>query len=172
MSPTPQPSQPAGSAAAPSARLAAAPAAARRTLWILLGALACFAALVLWMLYHFVLGPGLLSNVTKQRRAQAQTEILRLAAALEAYSARNLGQYPSSLAPLVQPDAQGHTLLGDRLDLPRDPWGHDYHYAPPTPGQLRPTLASYGRDALPGGRDEDADVDREGVHEDGDLHSK
>ena len=137
----------------------------RRTLGILLGGLALFAALVVWMLYHFVLGPGLMGNVVKQRRAEAHSEILHLAAALEAYSARNLGKYPPSLAALVAPDAQGHTLLGDRLELPRDPWGHEYHYAAPTPGELRPTLVSYGRDGLPDGIGEDADVDREGVHE-------
>ena len=131
--------------------------------WILLGALLTFTVLIVWMLYHFVVGPGLMGNVVKQRRAAAQTQILDLHIALEAWSSRNLGNYPKSLQALVQPDAQGHTLLRDALEVPKDPWGHEFLYAQPTPGQLRPTLRSLGRDGLPGGSGEDADLDREGL---------
>ncbi len=174
MSPTPQPAEPANTsaAAATDARLATASGGARRTLWILLGSLALFAILVVWMLYHFVLGPGLMSNVTKQRRADAQNTILALSQALEGWSSRNLGRYPDSLALLLVPDANGRAPLGDVREVPRDPWGHEFQYAPPTPGQLRPTLRSLGRDGLPGGSGEDADIDREGAHEDGDPSSK
>lgn len=130
--------------------------------WILLGALVTLLVLIFWMLFHFVVGPGLMSNVVRQRRAAAQTEILELHKALEAWSSRHLGNYPPALSALIEPDAAGHTLLGV-LELPKDPWGHEFFYAPPTPGQLRPTVRSLGRDGRPGGAGEDADIDREGL---------
>ncbi|HKC50807.1 MAG TPA: type II secretion system protein GspG [Myxococcota bacterium] len=124
----------------------------RSAVWILLGGLVGFAALVLWSLYHFVLGPGLMSNVVRQRQAAAQTQILELSKALEAWSASHLGEYPRSLE-----------ALGGTAAREPDPWGHPWSYAPPGRGELRPTLRSLGRDGLPGGTGEDADVDREGV---------
>lgn len=135
----------------------------RTAVWLLLGGLALFAAFVVYVLYTFVLGPGLMKNASLRKRAEAQSEILVLHTALEGWSARNQGNYPASLEALVQPDAQGHTLLGDALELPKDPWGHAYVYARPTPGQLRPMLRSLGRDGLPGGTGEDADIEREGL---------
>ena len=140
------------------------PVAERKTgVWILLGGLLAFTVFVLWMLYHFVLGPGLMTNVVRQRQAQAHTQILALHTALEGWSARNQGRYPPSLDAVVMPDEQGRTLLGGALALPKDPWGHEYVYARPTPGQQRPSLCSLGRDGKPGGAGEDADIDREGV---------
>jgi general secretion pathway protein G len=140
------------------------PVAERPTgVWILLGALVAFAGTILWLLYHFVLGPGLMGNVVRQRQAAAHSEILVLHTALEGWSARNQGRYPEFLAAIVEPDEQGGTLLGGELALPQDPWGRAYVYSRPTPGQLRPNLRSLGRDGLPGGAGEDADVDREGV---------
>jgi general secretion pathway protein G len=118
--------------------------------WLLLGGLVGFTVIVLWSLYHFVLGPGLMSNVIRQRRAAAQTQILELHKALEAWSANHEGRYPDSLAALGGPATS-------------DPWGHALVYAPPGPGELRPRLVSLGRDGLPGGTGEDADVDREGL---------
>lgn len=131
--------------------------------WILLGALIAFTALVLWVLYHFVLGPGLMSNVVRRRQATAQTQILELQRELEGWSARNTGRYPVALVELLRPDAHGQPGLGGALELPKDPWSHEYTYAPPRPGQLRPDVRSLGRDGLPGGAGEDADIDREGL---------
>jgi general secretion pathway protein G len=135
----------------------------RSAVWLLLGGLLVFTVFVLWMLYHFVLGPGLMSNVVRQRQAQAQSQILALHTALEGWSARNQGRYPPSLDAVVMPDEQGRTLLGGALALPKDPWGNEYVYARPTPGQQRPALRSLGRDGKPGGAGEDADIEREGV---------
>jgi len=146
-----------------SAALPATPAPSRKGVFVLLGALVAFATFVVFALYHFVLGPGLMKNATLRKRADAQTQILVLHTALEGWSSHNQGRYPDSLEALVQPDAQGHTLLGDALVLPKDPWGHDYVYAVPQPGELRPMLRSLGHDGLPGGEGEDADVEREGL---------
>jgi general secretion pathway protein G len=119
--------------------------------WILLGALVAFAALIVWALYHFVIGPGLMSNVVRQRQAAAQTQILEISKELEGWSATHRGEYPPSLE-----------ALGGAAREP-DPWGNPWKYAPPGPGELRPTLRSLGRDGLPGGIGEDADIDREGL---------
>ena len=131
--------------------------------FLLLGGFVGFAAIVVWSLYHFVLGPGLMSNVVRKHRAAAQSEILELHKALEAWSSLHQGHYPDSLEVLVRPDAQGHTLLGDARTLPKDPWGRPFVYAAPGAGELRPKLLTLGRDGAPGGEDEDADVDREGT---------
>ena len=120
--------------------------------WILLGALVAFATLIVWALYHFVIGPGLMSNVVRQRQSAAQTQILDLSKELEAWSASHLGAYPASLE-----------ALGGTAARQPDPWGNAWSYAPPGPGELRPVLRSLGRDGLPGGTGEDADIDREGV---------
>ena len=120
--------------------------------WILLGALVAFAALIVWALYHFVIGPGLMSNVVRQRQAAAQTQILEISKELEAWSANHRGEYPPSL----------EALAGAAARVP-DPWGKPWVYAPPGRGELRPSLRSLGRDGLPGGSGEDADIDREGV---------
>jgi len=121
--------------------------------WILLGALVGLAALIVWALYHFVVGPGLMSNVVRQRQATAHTQILEISKELEGWSASHLGQYPASLA----------ALFGAGRELPKDPWGREFAYAAPGRGELRPMLRSLGRDGLPGGIGEDADIDREGV---------
>jgi len=125
----------------------------KNAVWLLFGGLLGFAAIVVWSLYHFVLGPGLMSNVVRQRQAAAQTQILDLSRALEAWSANHQGAYPNTLA----------ALLGELRELPKDPWGREFVYAPPARGELRPRLATLGRDGLAGGTGEDADVDREGV---------
>ncbi|MBK7643708.1 MAG: type II secretion system protein GspG [Planctomycetes bacterium] len=135
----------------------------RAGVWMLLGGLVGFATLVVFLLYHFVLGPGLMKNASRKRQAQAQSEILVLQAALERWSSQHEGKFPSSLEALVQPDAQGSTLLGDAFVVPKDPWGNEYSYAPPTPGSLRPTLLSLGHDGQPGGEDDDSDVDVRGA---------
>lgn len=127
--------------------------ATRRSLWIFFGCVALFAAAMVGLLYRFVVGPGLMGNVVRQRQAQAQTQILELHKELEAWSSRHQGSYPASLAE----------LLGGARELPRDPWGREFVYAPPAPGELRPRLRTLGRDGLPGGADEDADLDREGL---------
>jgi len=130
-----------------------AESAQKTGVWILLGSLVGFAALVVWALYHFVLGPGLMSNVVRQRQALAHTQILDLSKQLEAWSAGHLGEYPASLS----------ALFGAGRERPKDPWGREFVYAPPARGELRPRLVTLGRDGLPGGTGEDADVDREGV---------
>ena len=120
--------------------------------WILLGALVAFATLIVWALYHFVIGPGLMSNVVRQRQAAAQTQILDISKELEAWSANHRGEYPPTLE-----------ALGGVAARAPDPWGNPWVYAPPGPGELRPALRSLGRDGLPGGTGEDADIDREGL---------
>ena len=92
------------------------------------------------------------------RRARAEVEIAAIECAVKECSIRNGGKYPDDLEVLVTPDANGHTFL-DTTRLPKDPWGHEYIYEPPGPGQPQPIIRSYGRDGQPGGEGDDADVD-------------
>jgi len=75
------------------------------------------------------------------------------------YAIRNNGHYPSSLVPLVTPDANGQCYLnGYDGKVPKDPWKHEYQYEPPTPEHPKPHVWSWGADGKPGGTGDAADI--------------
>ncbi len=78
--------------------------------------------------------------------------------ALEQYAIANDGRLPFSLSELVTPDEYGHTYL-DCPRVPSDPWGREYLYGAPGPGQPWPIVKSLGKDGERGGTGDDADVD-------------
>ena len=79
----------------------------------------------------------------------ARSDIARILSALENYSMRNRGSYPGDLTPLVTPDVNGARYLAEAR-IPRDPWSHEYQYAPPAhPGEA-PRVWSLGADGRPG----------------------
>jgi general secretion pathway protein G len=81
-------------------------------------------------------------------------------ASLEEFEILNKGAYPTSLQPLVMPDADGHSYLdGYSGSIPKDPWKHEYHYEPPTSAYPKPHVWSYGADGKRGGTADDADID-------------
>jgi general secretion pathway protein G len=99
----------------------------------------------------------------KQAACRNQIETLRLS--LQAYYL-DCGAYPA--------EAQGLKALwekpvmtpvpplwnGPYLDrqLPKDPWGYDYHYKNPGDKNLPYTIYSYGADGVAGGETQNADI--------------
>ena len=88
---------------------------------------------------------------------------MALAAAL---SRRQTHRAPDSLKELVTPDENGNSFLGIDDELPLDPWGNDYQYAPPEEGSRTVELMSFGADGAPGGEGPDGDIiERFELHE-------
>jgi general secretion pathway protein G len=84
-------------------------------------------------------------------------DIMTLVAALAEYR-KDHGDWPDTLEVLVVPDEHGWTYL-DRRTLPLDPWKRPYRYDPPTENEARGRVYTLGRDGVPGGAGDDADVD-------------
>jgi len=94
--------------------------------------------------------------------SKTYSDISALMQSLTEYAINNNGSYPSSLEPLVTPDANGHCYLeGYNGAVPTDPWKRAYHYEPPTPAYPRAHVWTYGADGKLGGTGEDADIDSE-----------
>jgi len=114
-----------------------------------------------------VLGPILLGFVMLgipkwvwSRRTLTITDLVTIVSSLDEYAIKHQGRYPTSLQPLVTPDVSGNSYMeGVDGKPPRDPWGREYHYEPPTPEHPKPHVWSYGADGRLGGTGEDADID-------------
>lgn len=117
-------------------------------LLIVLAILGLLAALV---------GPSLFGNLEKGKRTTASAQISNLASALDSYRI-DVGRYPESLEGLRENDTGRDAWAGPYMrELPKDPWGNDYHYE----AQSRDfVLLSYGADGAPGGEGDDADITR------------
>jgi len=93
----------------------------------------------------------------------ASAQMAMLGTALDMYRL-DVGLYPSTdqglNALVAQPDGvpgwKGSYLR--KKDVPKDPWGHDYHYRSPGEDDRDYDLESYGLDDKPGGSGESADV--------------
>jgi type II secretory pathway pseudopilin PulG len=96
---------------------------------------------------------------------KAKADLKKLHAAIESYSLANGGRYPDTLLELVVPDKNGRTHLG-WTRIPKDSWGNEYLYDPPEPGRPDPRVYSYGRDGLPFGEGDDADIDSLSLRDD------
>lgn len=90
-------------------------------------------------------------------KSRAQSDVLALASALDEYARDHEHRYPDSLEALVAPDATGYRYLANER-LRKDPWKHEYHYAPPIPGSANsaPRIWSSGKDGI-SGTDDDID---------------
>ncbi len=76
---------------------------------------------------------------------------------------RDAGRYPSTqegLQVLVNPPSEVSNWRGPYTqEIPKDPWGHPYEYACPSPEQPNAfVLISYGADGKPGGEGDAADT--------------
>jgi len=101
--------------------------------------------------------PNVIDHLKRAIRQKATTDITTIAKAIDSYAIVNGGRYPESLEALVTPDENGATFL-DRRKLPKDPWEAEYMYEIPHGDERRPEVYSYGKDGVPGGEGEDADI--------------
>ena len=108
--------------------------------------------------------PNVLQRFAFATKEKAKVDILSIESSLKEYAIANGGKYPDSLEALVTPDVNGHTFL-DQPHVPKDPWGNEYLYEAPGPGQPQPRIMSYGKDGQPGGEGDDADMDNTTIRE-------
>jgi len=108
--------------------------------------------------------PRFIGVMGKGRRAAAQAQIRSFEDALEMYYA-DVYSYPGSDQGLQALISGGGGETGQwagpylkKTKIPLDPWGNPYMYR--SPGQNNPDydIASYGKDGVPGGSGENADV--------------
>jgi len=102
--------------------------------------------------------PNVLKRLTTGQIGKAKADITSIVQALDNYAIDNGGHYPDSLEALVTPDDNGETYI-NKDQVPRDPWGNEYSYEPPTSGQPKPKVTCYGKDGVPGGDGKDKDFD-------------
>lgn len=109
-----------------------------------------------------IVGPRLLSQITKSEVTTARAQMDALAKALQAFRI-DTGRFPTTaegLQALVQQPANETRWRGPYLDgtLPDDPWGSPYQYRTPGQNGREYELLSYGKDRSAGGSGDDADL--------------
>jgi len=102
--------------------------------------------------------PNVVQKLFIANKAKAKADIVAIADAVNQYAIQNGGRYPESLEVLVTEDPNGMTYL-DRDTVPVDPWGNEYHFEPAPSGSQKFRVISYGKDGIPGGEGDDADLD-------------
>lgn len=88
------------------------------------------------------------------RGQKVRVDLTWLREGIDSWAEKHGGACPAKLDALLDRDALGHQYLSARR-LPRDPWGREYVYLPGAP----PNVLTFGRDGVPGGTRDDADVD-------------
>jgi general secretion pathway protein G len=110
--------------------------------------------------------PNVWQKFAAGQQAKIKVDIMAIMTALDDYAMQNNAKFPDTLEPLVQPDMNGHRYL-NQSKIPKDPWGEEYGYEAPSPGNPRPRVFTYGRDKSMGGEGDDADVDNITIMEGG-----
>lgn len=117
--------------------------------------------LILGMLAGLV-GPSIIGRLGGAKSQTAQLQIEEMGAGLDLYHLE-VGHYPTTnegLTALVEQPSGADNWHGPYLkkkDIPKDPWGNEYHYK--SPGDNGPyDLYSYGKDNVEGGEDENKDI--------------
>ena len=107
-----------------------------------------------------VVMPNVIGYLAQGRWARVQADIRAIDNAVERYNVMNGARYPNSLDDLLQPDINGHAYL-KKKSLPKDPWGNEYMYDPPSSGSSADyRIYTYGADGAPGGEADDRDYDQ------------
>ena len=117
---------------------------------------------VIIALFAALVGPKMLGQADKAKRAAARTQIGNFSTALGAYHLAT-GSFPNTEQGLnalrVKPEGSdqwdGPYLQGD---IPTDPWAHPYLYKYPGEHGDEPDLVSLGADGQPGGEGNNADI--------------
>jgi general secretion pathway protein G len=109
-----------------------------------------------------IVAPRLLGQINKSEVTTAMAQMDALDKALQAYRI-DTGRYPSAsqgLKALVQQPADEPRWRGPymRGEIPPDPWGMPYVYRSPGNNGKEFDLLSTGRDRVPGGLGDDADI--------------
>jgi general secretion pathway protein G len=108
--------------------------------------------------------PNVIGYLFKANIAVAKSDITQIEGAVDSYALENGGKLPESLEVLIQPDENGKTYLKNYTSVPRDPWKNEYVLVPPD-GQGDYMIVSYGKDGIPGGEGDDADITSRSIRE-------
>ena len=116
---------------------------------------------IIAMLAGYV-GPKYFAQLTKSEIGVAKAQIDGFEKALDQYRL-DTGRFPSSeqgLQALILQPADEPRWAGPYLKkgIPLDPWGHPYQYIFPGTNGKEYDLLSFGKDGLPGGTNENADI--------------
>lgn len=109
-----------------------------------------------------IVAPRFLGQVSRSEVTAAKAQLDALDKALQAYR-MDTGHFPSTAqglkALLIQPpDEQRWRGPYMQAEVPPDPWGTPYQYRAPGPNGREFELSSLGKDRLPGGTGDDADL--------------
>lgn len=102
--------------------------------------------------------PNVMKKLFVANKTKAKADITAIVNAVDSYGIENAGRYPDSLEVLVTPDENGFTFLKGEA-IPKDPWGYEYGYEPPSAGNQKYRVYSNGKDGVPGGEGDNADID-------------
>lgn len=109
-----------------------------------------------------LVGPQVMNFLGSSKTQTAALQIEDLSATLDLYRIE-VGRYPSTsegLEALVSDPGNAPNWNGPylrRSQVPKDPWGNDYHYR--SPGRHGPfDIWSYGADGQEGGEGENQDI--------------
>jgi general secretion pathway protein G len=113
------------------------------------------------------IGPKLMGRTEQAKEVQAKVQIEGLETALKLYKLDN-GVYPTTeqgLQALIErPETGGNVAQNwrkggylEKNKVPTDPWGNEFVYlSPGLQGDF--DITSYGADGVPGGEDENKDI--------------
>ena len=101
--------------------------------------------------------PKVLRSLFVANVGKAKADIAAIAGAIDTYAIENNGRFPESIEALVTPDENGFTFLNQET-VPKDPWGQEYQYEPPYPGNPDPRVFTLGEDGAIGGEGPDKDL--------------
>lgn len=113
--------------------------------------------LIILGLLGSLVAPKLFSKVSSSKKKTAIAQMQMFETAIDTYRL-DIGSVPASLEELRSSDNPNWDGPYLPKDIPLDPWGHPYIYTVPGQAQAPYGIASYGLDAIPGGKDENADV--------------
>ncbi|MEM7310523.1 MAG: type II secretion system major pseudopilin GspG [Planctomycetota bacterium] len=100
--------------------------------------------------------PNVIKNLFVANTGKAKADIMSIDEAVKSYAVQNQMKYPESLQELVTPDQSGFAFL-EGESTPKDPWGNEYIYEPPSAGSPQFKIICYGADGVPGGEGPDMD---------------
>ncbi|MDP6941691.1 MAG: type II secretion system major pseudopilin GspG [Planctomycetota bacterium] len=101
-----------------------------------------------------VVGPNVWNTFIRSQKGVAEQQIANLVSSVSMFELNNT-RLPDSLEELTEPDAiTGKPWLNG--SLPPDPWGNEYVYDMLPDGGFE--IVSYGKDGMPGGEGENADI--------------
>ncbi len=107
--------------------------------------------------------PALLQRLGQAFEGKVKGDLVEIESALTQYAINNMMRYPETLQELMDPDDSGKRYLNGE-NVPKDPWGNEYAYEPPTSNHPNPLVLSYGKDGAPGGAGDDRDLTNDMLH--------